>query len=43
MAETIESKKAIEVIKTGYKAKTTEYAGLGVDRMSVIKKDDTMQ
>ena len=40
--ETIESKKAGEVIKTVSKAAITEYTGIGVDRMSVIKKGDTM-
>ena len=42
VAETIESKKAKEIIKTVSKATITEYIGLGVDRISVIKKGETM-
>ena len=42
VAETIESKKAREVIETVSKATITEYIRLGLDRMSVIKKGDTM-
>ena len=38
----MESKKAREVIKIVSKAIITEYIRLGVDRMSVIKKGDTM-
>ena len=42
VAETIESKQELEVIKTVSKTTITEYLGLGVERMSVIKKGETM-
>ena len=42
VAETKERKKAHEIIKTVSKARITKYIGLGVDRMSVIKKVETM-
>ena len=41
-AEMIESKKAREIIKTVSKATITEYTGLEVDRMLVIKKGEKM-
>ena len=42
MAETIENKKELEIIKTVSKDNITEYLGLGVDRILVIKEGDTM-
>ena len=42
MAETIKQKKDNEVYKSVATAAIKEYIGLGVERMSVIEKGDTM-
>ena len=42
VAQTVESKTELKIIKTVSKAAITEYSGLRVDRMSVIKKGSTM-
>ena len=42
VAETIESKKELTIIKTLSKAAIKEYVRFGIERMLVIKKGDTM-
>ena len=42
VAQTVEDKTELKIIKTVSNTAITEYIGLGVDRMSVIKKGETM-
>ena len=42
VAKTVDDKTEMTVIKTLSKAAITEYIGLGMNRMSVIKKGETM-
>ena len=42
VAKTVEDKTELKIIKTVSNTAITEYIGLGVDKMSVIKKGETM-